>query len=225
MHTNRLFWLSIIPALLLQGIGAYVYFVVLADSAAASPVYGAIKVLLLVWPLLWLWLGAPIPRFQLAFNRQSLAMGVTMGVVMSSVIVALSLAIYGHLVPYANLLATKADDLFPLAYYMPIMLLFSIFHSLFEEYYWRWFVFSGLRQRMSDFWAMIVGSAAFTLHHIIILSQFFPISLTIVTSLGVFIGGCMWCAMYRKCNALAGSWISHAIVDATIFAVGYTLIF
>lgn len=224
MAKTQFFLLGVIPALFLQGFGAYLYFVVLADTAVASPMYAAVKVLMLIWPLLWFTL-AQIPRFHFSFSRQTITTGLVVGAVIALVIATYAAVNYNSLLPYASLLTTKADDLFPLAYYIPIAIVFSILHSLFEEYYWRWFVFGGLRQRMSDTAATVVSSAAFTLHHVIILSQFFPISLTVLASIGVCIGGCIWCVMYRKANALAGAWISHAMIDATLFAIGYTLIF
>lgn len=225
MAKTRFFLLGVIPALFLQGLGAYLYFVVLADTAVASPMYAAVKVIMLVWPLLWFALGAPIPRFHLTFNRQTITTGIVAGVGISFVIAAYAALSYGNLLPYANLLTTKADDLFPLAYYVPVAIIFSLLHSLFEEYYWRWFAFGGLRHRMSDTAAMVASSAAFTFHHVLILSQFFPVTLTALASIGVFVGGCIWCVMYRKANALTGAWISHAMIDATLFAIGYTLIF
>lgn len=225
MRSGRFFWFGVVPALFLQGIGAYLYFVVLADTAAASPMYGAVKVLLLLWPLAWLKLGAPLPKFSLSFTRRSIALGLTCGIAMASVIAAFAAIDFDNLLSFGNTLSTKADDLFPLAYYIPVAIVFSLFHALFEEYFWRWFVFGGLQLRLSDVAASIVGSLGFTLHHVIVLSQFFPAPLVALGSLGVFAGGLIWCRLYRDTRSLGAAWISHAVVDLTLFAIGYAIIF
>lgn len=225
MTSNRFFWLGVIPALFMQSIGAYLYFVVFADTGVASPLYGAIKILLFFWPLVWLMLGAPLPKFKLTIDKRSLGLGLVTGLLMSAVIAAFAVIDFDNLVSFKNALSTKADDLFPLAYYLPIMGVFALLHSLFEEYFWRWFVFDGLRLKLSAIDAAIVSSFAFTLHHIVILSQFFPVGLTILSSLGVFFGGLIWCFSYSKTKKLTASWVSHALVDLTLFAIGYVIIF
>lgn len=225
MSVRRFFWLGVLPALLLQGAGAYAYFVLLADTAVASPLYGAVKILLLAWPLVWLALGAPIPRFTLARDRRSQWLGVATGLAIAGVIAVYAALQFTALASFSNAIITKADDLFPLAYYVPVAIVFSLLHSLFEEYFWRWFVFSGLRTKLSVIASAIIGSLGFTLHHIIILSQFFPPGLTALASTGVFVGGLIWCWLYYATKSLTASWISHALADLTIFAIGYCLIF
>ncbi len=225
MTTRKFFFLGVIPALFLQAIGAYAYFIVLADTPLASPLYSAVKILLFFWPLLWLAFGAPLPKFTLRVTPRSALLGVACGTVMATSIFALYALLHATVAIYAADILTKADDLFPLQYYIPIAIVFCLLHSLFEEYFWRWFVFSGLRLRLSAVSAALIGSAAFTLHHIIILSQFFPAGLTAITSFGVFLGGLIWCYLYNKTNSLTASWISHALVDGAIFVIGYVLIF
>ncbi len=225
MTTRKCFCLGVIPALFLQAFGAYAYFVVFANTPLASPLYSAVKILLFFWPLIWLALGAPLPKFTFRITPRSALIGLACGVVMAASIFALYTLLHATIAVYAADILTKADDLFPLQYYIPVAIVFCLVHSLFEEYFWRWFVFSGLRLRMPAIAAALVGSVAFTLHHIVILSQFFPAGLTALTSFGVFIGGLIWCFLYNKTNSLAASWISHALVDGAIFAIGYVLIF
>ena len=51
--------------------------------------------------------------------------------------------------------------------------LLSSVHSLLEEYYWRWFLFGGLRRFMPVAAAVILSSLAFTAHHVILLAVYF----------------------------------------------------
>ena len=48
--------------------------------------------------------------------------------------------------------------------------------------------------------------------------------LTYVFSLGIAVGGAVWAWIYDRTGSLVAPWISHMIVDAGIFALGYFLI-
>jgi membrane protease YdiL (CAAX protease family) len=47
---------------------------------------------------------------------------------------------------------------------------------------------------------------------------------TLLLSAAVAVGGAFWAWLYARTGSLYGSWLSHAIVDAGIFAVGYALL-
>ena len=42
--------------------------------------------------------------------------------------------------------------------------------------------------------------------------------------MGVAVGGGVWCWIYQRSHSLLGPWLSHALIDAAIFVVGYRLI-
>lgn len=100
-----------------------------------------------------------------------------------------------------------------------------IINSLIEEFYWRYFVFNGLKTKFSYIPAAIIGSIGFTLHHIIILSQYFSISFNIILGSIIGIAGFIWCMTLQKSNSIIGPWISHIIADLIIIIIGYRLIF
>ena len=111
--------------------------------------------------------------------------------------------------------------------FLGLALFLSVIHSLLEEYYWRWFVFGRLQERMHVAGAVILSSAAFTLHHVIVLHaflgpDFWPVTLAL--SLAVGLGGAIWAVIYHRCRLLAAPWISHILVDLAILAIGYHLI-
>jgi membrane protease YdiL (CAAX protease family) len=111
--------------------------------------------------------------------------------------------------------------------YCVLAAFYSVIHSLLEEYYWRWFVFGALRRLTSLPVAIALSSLGFMAHHVCILSLYFgwgSIS-SIVLSAAVAIGGVIWAWLYQQTNSLFGPWISHALVDAAIFIVGYDLVF
>jgi len=104
---------------------------------------------------------------------------------------------------------------------------YAAVHSLMEEYYWRWFVFGNLSKLVSIRNAMVISAIGFMLHHVLVLARYFgwESPLTYLGAGGVAFGGIIWAAIYYRTNTLLGCWISHAIVDAAIFIVGYELAF
>lgn len=103
---------------------------------------------------------------------------------------------------------------------------YSLFHSLLEEYYWRWFVFGQL-SRMTPVWvAVTVSSLGFMAHHVIVLATYFGLAspVTWIFSLGIAAGGAFWAWLYHRSGSLLGPWLGHLLVDAAIFAVGYEIV-
>jgi len=110
--------------------------------------------------------------------------------------------------------------------YVLLAAFYSLFHSLLEEYYWRWFVFRQLRG-LTPLWpAIIVSSLGFMSHHVIVLLVFFqgaPL-LAWLLSAAVAVGGAFWAWLYNRTDSLFGPWLSHLLIDAGIFWIGYDLI-
>ena len=104
---------------------------------------------------------------------------------------------------------------------------YTLAHSLLEEYYWRWFVFGRLRQRTTLAVAILISSIGFSGHHVVVLAKFFGwySSTTWLGSLSVGIGGAVWAWMLSRHDRVFPIWMSHALVDAAIFFVGYQVIF
>jgi len=115
------------------------------------------------------------------------------------------------------------DDPFAFSLFLAF---YCIFHSGFEEYYWRWFVVGQLAKRTSFVPAMLIGNAGFTLHHIVLMGVYFGVSnwQTWFACLGVFVGGCVWQLIYKRSDSIYGAWLSHAFIDAGIFVLGFKLI-
>ena len=49
--------------------------------------------------------------------------------------------------------------------------------------------------------------------------------ITVLASLGVFVGGACWSWLYLRYRSVWPCYVSHAIVDVPIFVLGYRLIF
>jgi hypothetical protein len=98
-------------------------------------------------------------------------------------------------------------------------------NSLMEEYVWRWFVFRKCEVIWGGKPGLVVAALAFTAHHVIALAAQFNWGITLLGSLGVFIGGATWNWLYLRYRSIWPGYVSHAIVDLAIFIIGYRLIF
>ena len=112
--------------------------------------------------------------------------------------------------------------------FLVLFVFYSVCHSGLEEYYWRWFAFRRVSafRRLSFVPAALVANGAFMLHHIILLGVYFGYGnwLTWFSSFGVFVGGLVWQTIYRRTDSVYGGWLSHGLIDAGIFAVGFLMI-
>ncbi|MCY2981890.1 MAG: CPBP family intramembrane metalloprotease [Planctomycetota bacterium] len=241
-QTSRTPWILILLAMILPTVSAYLYFDLLANSApiAQKGAYGIGKMaqfgILIVALVLWRQppsASAGVPETPFAASRwRWLAFGAASGMVIGVAMVAGYLVILkpmgimdsAKLVAIEKMRSFGADS--PLLL-IAIAVFYAVLHSGFEEYYWRGLVFGGLKPYCRTGTAMLISSLAFMSHHVIILAKFFGYSsiATYLMSLAVATGGLIWAVLFQRSSSLVPGWISHAIVDAAIFFVGYLLVF
>jgi membrane protease YdiL (CAAX protease family) len=100
-------------------------------------------------------------------------------------------------------------------------------HSLLEEYYWRWFVFGGLRRYMPLGVAIALSALGFTAHHTVLLAEYFPDqfwTLAVPLSACVTIGGTVWAWIYDRTRSLYAPWLSHILVDVALMLIGWAML-
>jgi len=104
---------------------------------------------------------------------------------------------------------------------------YAILHSGFEEFYWRGFLFQGLRQYIALPAAAVVSSIGFMAHHVLVLGKFFGYDSpkTYFFSICIAVGGGVWAWIVSRTDSLIPSWVSHGIIDAAIFLIALHLIF
>lgn len=218
-------WILFLGALFVQLIGSLLYFVVFTGSDWVQSVYLGTKLLLVFIPLFFLALKFPLPPLTLRPNLGiSLKLGIRTGVLLSLMVIAIYAFSSPFLQPAAILIQHKVTEFGFASYYLLVAIVFSVLHSLFEEYYWRWFIVGGLSIQLTPLTALVIGNAGFALHHYILLAQFLPLSATLVLGTCVGIAGMIWSFVYQKTGSLLGSWISHALVDGILFYLGYQLL-
>lgn len=220
-----LFWFGIIPALFWQFALALGY-LVWVPTGQTQLAYGAAKLWLVIWPLLW-WRSL---RSAVRKVRPQRGLSLRHGLMFSAVII-FSLGIFWWLAQASLSDLRPAISAEVLAFglnsttYIFFALVLSVIHSAFEEWYWRSFVFRGLRTKLYWQWAAMISSMAFAAHHAIVLHQFAPVWLTILGTSTIVLVGYLWCYLYQRTGSLLGSWVSHMVADLAVMAIGYWIIF
>ena len=81
-------------------------------------------------------------------------------------------------------------------------------------------------ERLIPVWSIVLASLAFAAHHAIVLGSYFGGSspVTWLLTFAVALGGAVWCGIYQRSGSLLGPWLSHVLVDAAIFAVGFAMV-
>jgi membrane protease YdiL (CAAX protease family) len=226
-------WIVVVVAMLLPTAVTWLYFIALAkaEPTVQKAAYAVGKSVQFGLPIVWIWLvRRQRPRIAPP-SSSGTALAAGFGLLVGAAMAALYFGLLqpaGIFVEPAKAVREKvtafgADS--PPAY-LVLALFYSAIHSLLEEYYWRWFVFGQLRRGCQLPLAIGLSSAAFALHHVLVLAIYFGWSspLTWLFSGGVAIGGAIWAWLYARTGSLYAPWLSHAVVDAAIFAIGYDLL-
>jgi membrane protease YdiL (CAAX protease family) len=219
--------------MLFPGLLTWVYFVALAhsDPRLQQLAYGVGKTLQFAFPVVWITL---VRRERVRFAWPRMA-GLPMGLGFGLLVLAAALAGYHLVLEPAGLLAAAAAmirekianfHIRSSGGFLAMGVFYCVVHSFLEEYYWRWFVFGQLRRLMPPGAAMVVSAVGFTLHHVLVLGFYFGLFSwpTLLFSLAVTVGGVFWAWLYQRSGSLYGPWLSHLLVDAAIFLVGYDLV-
>jgi membrane protease YdiL (CAAX protease family) len=221
-------------------LSAWTYFELFAEPTAggsgsrgmqAAWVVG--KAIQFAFPLFWIWV---IDRTIVWPSRPTLR-GLRLGLSFGLLVAGIGLLLYyvvlrqHHLMREAPVLMREKANGFGAttpARYVLIVGFLILVHSLLEEYYWRWFVFSGLQKRVPYAAAIAASALAFTAYHVIDLTAFFPGKFwTLVAPLSacIAVGGMVWAWLYGRSGSIYAPWLSHVLIDAAIFTAGYDLLF
>lgn len=231
--TYRGEWSVLLLALALPTVVTWVYFVALDGAPAAfqQAAYGLGKAAQFGLPVAWVFV---VCRERLTFRRppgRSLVTGAVLGLTIAAGMAVLYFTIRSGTSLFdgpAAAVQTKVQSFgvrSPAAFLL-LALFYSAVHSLLEEYYWRWFVFGRLRMLTRLPLAVVISSLGFAAHHVLVLALYFSWTspFTWGFSLCVAVGGTLWAWLYHNSDSLTAPWLSHALVDAAIFAIGYQMI-
>jgi len=196
-----------------------------------APLGKALFVITKLWvsllPLAWLLLvDRQRPSWSPA-RKGGFGMAALSGLLIAAVIlgiyhVALRL---GFINPEAIASTAAQTGLNRIGFYIVGAVYWITLNSLMEEYVWRWFTFRKFEAILPGRLAVVATGLGFTAHHVVALAAQFDWRITLLGSLGVFMGGLVWSWLYLRYRSVWPCYLSHAIVDAPIFWIGYDLIF
>ena len=219
-------------AMVLPSFVTWLYFVALADEPAAvqQVAYSVGKAVQFGFPAVWVWWTRGVRKPTAAApGGLPVASGFGIGVAVAMVVLYYAwLGPSGLLAEPAEVIRRKVTEtgFSSTLGYLGLGAFYVVFHSLLEEYYWRWFVYRELRRRTSVTAAVFLSSCGFMAHHVLLLAVYFGWTspFTYLFSLAVAIGGAAWAWIYERFGSLLAPWFSHAFVDAAIFAIGYDIV-
>ena len=211
----------------------WIYFVALRNESDSvqKMAYGIGKAIQFGFPIVWVWLYSRPDIGHRKPQRTELIIGFASGVVIAGAMWLLFDLVISKSLVIETLQRTVKEKIAELGLnslqmFVGTAIFYAACHSLMEEYYWRWFVFGQLKKHTRFSTAVAISSFGFMAHHVILLAVYLGWSspLTYAFSLCIAIGGAGWAWMYHRFGSLYGAWLSHAIVDAGIFLVGYQMV-
>ena len=223
---QRALW-ALVLLLPVPSIGVTASLLLWPGAVAAKAIFIASKLWILLLPLCWLHF---VDRHPISWSRPrhgGFGVAATSGILIAAAI----LGVYaiglksGFVDPQAISSRAAKTGLNHASVYLAGAVYWITLNSLMEEYVWRWFVFRKLETVLPGGIAVIAASLGFTAHHVIALAAQFNWPVTLLGSAGVFIGGVTWSWLYSHYRSVWPCYLSHAIVDAPIFWIGYDLIF
>jgi uncharacterized protein len=233
VHNQKIRWSGVVFALVYPSVITWGYFVLAGHYSTAfqQVIYLVVKVVQFAFPIVWVWFVLREPLKTGRATTQGLLWGAAFSVLVVGAgwllfqFALRDLDVFNHA---SALIRDKIrgfgiDSVWK---YAVLAGFYSLFHSLLEEYYWRWFVFRQLRQ-LTPLWpAIIISALGFMGHHVIVLHEFFKQApaMAWALSFAVALGGAFWAYLYERTQSIFGPWLSHLLIDAGIFWIGYDLL-
>ena len=160
-------------------------------------------------------------------SKEGLNFGLITGVLMS-LIILITWFLFDETLDISGMSEIlQSNGLDSLNLYIVGMIYWIFINSLLEEYVFRWFITTKSAELFgSNTIGIIFSAAMFTLHHAIALHLFgFIWWQTIIACLGLLSAAAIWSWLYISFRSIWICWLSHAICDVVVFAIGYTILF
>ena len=160
-------------------------------------------------------------------DKNGIFEGVATGLAMSAVILLVWITLGDSIDTEPMVEQLQNTGLTGIEVYMAGMFYWIFLNSLLEEYVFRWFItVKGVELTGSELGGIVVSALMFTLHHALALYLFgFEWWQTGIACFGLISAAAIWSWLYIRHRSIWVCWISHAICDVAVFAIGYQLIF
>ena len=207
-------------------VGVIAGMIVLPDHFAGKLIFSASKVWLLLLPAVWRLAVEKKPPSLSRPAKGGFLVASWLGVALTTCIVVAYVALGKGLIDVERIREMAADTgLADPRVYLAGAAYWILVNSLIEEYVWRWFVVEKFEDIMPTRWAIVASAFAFTIHHIVAMQVYFSWVVTGVGAIGILFAGIAWSWCYVRYRSIWPAYLSHAIVDIAVFAIGYSLIF
>ena len=117
----------------------------------------------------------------------------------------------------ANAGVTKSNFLY-------ISLYISFVNSFLEEFFFRGFVFTNLKQLSDNTLAYLFSAAAFSLYHVAMMIGWFSVPLFLLVMFGLVAGGLIFNWLNEKLDTIYCSWLTHMFANFAINTIGFLLL-
>ncbi len=218
--------LSLLLLLPVPSLAVWAGMIAWPDTILGKTVFALSKVWILALPAVW-YFGIERQRLSMARPKmRGLWVGAVLGLALSILIVAGYYTLGRNWIDpeIVKGLVAKVGLGRP-AVYLAGAAYWVLVNALLEEYVWRWFVYRQFSRLLPGLAAIAASALGFTLHHIVAMQTYFPPHVVAIASTGIFIGGSLWSWCYWKFGTVWPGYVSHAIVDVAVFAIGYHILF
>ena len=108
--------------------------------------------------------------------------------------------------------------------FLYVSLYISFANSFLEEFFFRGFVFTNLKQHSGRKLAYIFSGTAFSLYHVTMMIGWFSPVLFLLVMVGLVIGGMIFNWLNEKLDTIYGSWLTHMFANFAINTIGFMLL-
>lgn len=223
MNKSIIALLLLVPA---PSLGLLAGLLWLPNTFIGTALFSTCKIWLLLLPLFWHKLVDHEPYSLSPSRKGGFPWAILSGIIISAIIFAAYYFVGPVLIDFENMkVMIEKAGLGNATYYFIGSAYWILINSVLEEYVWRWFVVKKCLCIFSKYPAVIASALFFTIHHFIALYIYMGFAGAVFCSAGIFIGALVWSHMYLKYESIWPGYVSHAIVDLTVFLIGARIVF
>jgi len=108
--------------------------------------------------------------------------------------------------------------------FLYVSLYISFANSFLEEFFFRGFVFTNLKQLSGRKFAYLFSAAAFSLYHVAMMIGWFSLALFLLVMAGLVVGGMIFNLLNEKLDTIYCSWLTHMFANFAINTIGFMLL-
>ena len=108
--------------------------------------------------------------------------------------------------------------------FLYVSLYISFANSFLEEFFFRGYVFTNLKQHSGRRLAYIFSAIAFSLYHVAMMIGWFSPALFLLVMVGLVIGGMIFNWLNEKLDTIYCSWMTHMFANFAINTIGFMLL-